>query len=465
MVNYIFHQTIFGWSIIKFCTFMVTMSIVLTQSILLAQSLDKFESTLGNKRVIPEVSQPSSNFSRILSEEPSLRLQESIVYLDESGVNWVIPPPDPSGKTRVRWKGLPVRMIPPPSHAGMVFGTCYGQGALWCTVASDVTKTLALFRCDLDLPGNGWEKVGVFDGEGGIPSLVVPLKRENQFLGFSSFGLREPASGRASFVGIFRNNKEKLSLESNVDIPFGDISNIVKGEWFNVHNPGTENSSVPQDRDGVNRFWMGYADPYVLKPTLRPPSHSNDYLVLGAASAGMLWIFDLNTGQLHTTINLIGLGLDDISKVKPLEHVILGTGFTPDGDLIVAGKDKNLVKMVVGLDLDNLNTNAKDLRMQDFDFFVKEIKEIRWWRIDPKTGIKKQLDSPIDFPEQMPSSGRHPAFRFLVDPFGHVKTNAFRPWSKVIEDFLTSFVQKADGAKAVKNDESSSRINKLKTNK
>lgn len=390
---------------------------------------------VGTAQKSPEI---DPAFLRILSEEPPLRIQESIVYLDGSGTSWILCPLSFSGGTRVRWKGEPVRTIQPPK-ADAIFGTSYGQGALWCTVGSNVTKTLELFRFDLNLPIDGWKKIGVFDGDGGIPSLVLPLKKENRFLGISAQCFLVPGTERASFVGIFRNKEGKLSLESCVELSFDNLPNIVKGEWFKIPNPETGASSAQEGMERPDRFWMGHADPPILTPTLRLPSVSEDFLVLGAASAGVLWFLDLNDGHVRRTINLTGLDRRDLSKISPLKHVILGTGFAPDGGLIVAAKHPDIIKLTVALDLDKPKSPEKDLRQKDFESFRDEIKEINWWRIDPETGSQTRLDSPVDFPERMPTAARQTVFRFLVDPYGHVKTNAFTTWSKVEAEFLASF--------------------------
>jgi len=127
-----------------------------------------------------------------------------------------------------------------------------------------------------------------------------------------------------------------------------------------------------------------------------------------------------------------------LSKIAAIQHVILGTGFAPDGGLIVASKDPNLIKLTVSLNLDKPDSQEKDLRTRDFESFLKEMKEVHWWRIDPQTGSQEHLDSPLDFPQRMPTATRQTAFRFLVDPFGHVKTNAFTSWSKVMNEFLAT---------------------------
>lgn len=390
--------------------------------------------------------QADPDFMRIIVQQPPLRIQEPIIYPDGSGTSWVICPLDPSGKAIVHWKSSPVRMIAPPVVES-VFGTCYGQGALWCTVGSIATQSMELLRFDLDLPGDGWIKVGVFDGKGGIPSLVMPLKKQNRFLGISSQGLMEVNNEHPSFIGVFRNDDGKISLESCIELPFDDISNIVKGKWFNIPTPTIETTSSLNENAKNNRFWLGYADPALLTPTLKLPSVSDDFIVLGAASAGVLWILDLDTGRLRNVVNLTGLSKTDLLKISQLKHVILGTGFTPDGDLIVAARDSDLIKITVALDIDKADFYDKETKKHDLDFFRKELKEICWWRINPKTGSKQRLDSPVDFPDRMPSEIRHTAFRFLIDTYGHVKTNAFTPWSKVMDEFLAFMPKESKEAK------------------
>lgn len=390
-------------------------------------------------------------YLRLLQDQPPLRVQESIVYPDVSGNNWVLNTLS-EGETKARWNGL-VQTIPPPSPGSRLF-VSYGQGALWCPViteAGDLPKA-ELFRFDLNLPADGWKKTGTFGGEGGLPMLIVPLKKEDRYLGISSFqGLREPGTERGSFVGVFLWKNGEITLESCIDLPFDDISNITKGKWFNY--PSVE-TRVGTPSDGLEkkpgRFWVGYSDPILLTPNLMLPSPSTDYIALCAASAGVIWILDLENGRVRRTVNLAGLNRNDISKLARLKHVILGTGFAPDGTLIIAAKPPDLIKFIVALDMDNPDSDGKAMREKDFGSLRDEIKEICWWRIDPETGKQERLDSPVDFPERMPTAARHAVFRFLVDPYGHVKTNAFTPWSKVMEAFLNSFPDKVTEAESKK---------------
>ena len=424
----------------------------LTPLILLGQGPTKEERPIPvqeSSAMASKIPQIDPAYYRYLLGQPPPRVQESIAYPDGSGTRWILNTLL-AGETRVRWNGL-VRTIPPPGP-GRLF-VSYGQGALWCPVGDDAGGlSIELLRFDLDLPADGWKKVCKFEEDGSIPVLVVPLKKENRFLGISSSqGFQEPGTEKGSFAGVFRKKEGRLVLESCVELPFDDIPNILKGEFFKVPLAETKTDVAFEGHEKKpDRFWAGFAEPSILTPSLTLPSLSDDFLVLGAASAGVLWILDLENGSVRRTINLTGLNRKDLSKLKPLKHVILGTGFAPDGTLIIASKPSDLIKLTAALELDKPDSPEKDLRKKDFEFLRNEIKDISWWRIDPKNGHQERLDSPVDFPVRMPTAARHTVFRFLVDPYGHVKTNAFTPWSKVMEAFLNTFPDKAADAPSKK---------------
>jgi len=299
----------------------------------------------------------------------------------------------------------------------------------------------------LNLPAGSWEKVGTFKDGHSLPALIVPLKMEGRLLGVSSSqGFQEPGAERGSYVGVFCKRDGKLILEACLELPFDDLPSIVKGQWINRTHVGTGGEAAGREaQEKPGRVWTGYADPPLLMPNLVLPSLSEDFLVLGAASSGVLWILDLENGKLCRTISLYGLSRKDLPKIAPLKHVILGTGFTPDGDLIVASKHPDLIRLAIGLDMDKPDSPDQESKRNQLESFMSEIKDICWWRIDPKNGTQERIYSPVEFPEQMPIAARQTVFRFLVDPFGHVKSNAFMSWSKVMEAFLATSPDRQEG--------------------
>ncbi len=390
----------------------------------------------------PQTRKIAASFARSIHARPLARYQEPITYLDASGTSWVICPMPSDGKIRIRWHAGPVQTIPPPAGT-TPFGTCYGQGALWCTAGDDAHRRIELFRLDPDIPSDGWLKVGYFDGVGGAPLLVTPLQGKDEYLGISTTGFCEPDGKHASFVGIFKRDAGRIYLKSCKDMPFEGHANVVEPQWIDFSQSGQGQGEPPQTAPKKDGYWFAKADPSILTPSLVLPSISDDYIVIGAASAGVLWVFGLRHGQLRRTINLTGLDEQHITRLSPLTHVILGTGFTPGGDLIAASLDPDLIKLTEKLDVNNPKAEDKTLREQDFDFFRKDFEKVYWWRINISNGTQKHIDAPTEFPDRLPRLLSFATFHFLVDAHGEVQSNAYAPWATV----LSHFVKQAPGAR------------------
>jgi len=370
---------------------------------------------------------PQLTLSDVLAQEPRMIIQDLIVYPDNKAYQWVLCPLLSSGKVIARRENRTTREIQPPA-SDHVFGVCYAQKALWAVCATDATSTVSLKKYDLESECKPWEDVASVDIQGGLPFLLIPLKRHKHYLGVGGHPLFEGGMKHGSYTGIYQEKEGRLTLETCLDMPFDDLENIARGSWLKT--PARE------DGTGTSRVWMGHAEPAILTPTLNRPSISDDFLVLGAASAGVLWIFDLEDGRLRHTINLTGLGSKQLAKISPLRRIILGTAFAPDGSLIVASVDPTLVSMITALDIDTKDTQQKTWLKGDIDKLIEEIKGIHWRRIDPAHGFVESLDSPVRFPEKMPSAERQELFRFLVTPEGNVRTNAFTPWARVLGSLI-----------------------------
>lgn len=384
----------------------------------------------------------------ILTKEPPARMQDLIIYPGNSGSEFVLCSASPHKGTIVWHKGESSQKIQPPI-ADMLSGICYGQQALWAVCGTNATASVELKRYDLKAGRKAWDSVGSIDIEGGVPMLMVPLKKANRYLGIGARSLFEAGMKRGSYVGIFQQKEGKLLMDTCVDMPFDNLTNITKGNWYSIPATEPHEAATVKGETKPQRIWMGYADPAILTPTLNLPSVSDDFLVLGAASAGVLWVFDLEDGRLRHTINLTGLNRKQLAKISPLKQIILGTAFAPDGSLIVASVDPTLVKMLTALDLDEKDSQQKDWIKGDVDILINEIKGIHWRRIDPVHGFEEHLDSPVNFPEQMPSSERQEVFRFLIDPEGNVKTNAFTSWSNVVGGVLLQYQKKQESQKRI----------------
>lgn len=403
--------------------------------LLLLGQTPAFPRTAGLPTPPPQARKVPASLVQSIKAKPLARDQEPITYLDDSGTSWVLCPMPSDGKIRIRWHAGPVQTIPPPIGT-TPFGACYGQGALWCTAGDDAHRRIELFRFDPDIPSDGWVKIGSFDGVGGAPLLVVPLHRKDEYFGLSATGFCEPNGKHASFAGIFRCAAGRLHLQSCKDMPFEGQASVVGPEWIDFTKSRQVQDAPTQAASRQNGYWFAKTDPPILTPTLILPSISEDYIVIGAASAGVLWVYGLRNGQLRRTINLTGLDEKNLTRLSPLTHVILGTGFTPGGDLIVASLDPGLIKLTDTLDSNGSEPEDRPLRQRDFDFFRKDFKKVYWWRINLKTGIREHIEAPTEFPDRLPRLLSFATFHFLVDAQGEIRSNAYRPWATVLRRFI-----------------------------
>lgn len=380
-------------------------------------------------------------------------------YLDSDGLNWVYLGIG-SSPLLVNLGGHK-KVVPLPESGGVPASGC-GQagGYLWsCLLASNGdTDEVQVLRCGLEGAQTTWEKFAVVETDHGIPSLVLPLGEDQAYLAVSlSMGFYDVDSRQASLVARFKREKETLVFDRCIDMPLEDRDTIgvftsLKIRDFRKHlqqshpAPGGPPAAVTEEtraqpesiEPGNAEFRFCSVQPTDLAPTVWLPSLSRNHLVLASDTVGVLWAFEMESGTCVSVVNLTGIEPARLPALKLARGVILGTAFAPDGSLLVAARDPSALDIAMKLGETNpLPTTPRDQTDLDAKFsdFTGFFNNIAWWRVDPSSGEKVRMESPLEFPSATRSYLAQRALRFLVDRQGKVLTNAFTPWSKVKEDF------------------------------
>jgi hypothetical protein len=413
-------------------------------------------SSVEEKREVGSMTSSPQDKTQIPQQGANLpipRYQEQLVYLDGGGENRVFLPLGSKWIALIRNHQVKA-WLEEPTTKGQVLDTCAAQGYVWRSVIEGLEDNVPhpkvnLFRYSIETQVFGWEKVGEVDTKHGVPSMLVPLGGEgNRFLGISNgLGFFGEDVKDASFVALFKQREGRIEFSSCVELTFDGTQSACR----KVEIQREANKEANSSNSGEKRiFTFCEATPRSLWPTLWHPSISVNYLALGAPEAGVIWILDLNKGSVKHTLNLFSLSKADLDRVKPLKQVILGTAFAPDGELILATREPELVDITVrlassaeqaksleesrsSLDSEGMGNDRKEEEDKNFQIFAEQSKKIQWWSIDPETGAKNRLDSPTVYPDRVPSYARQGRLRFLVDSNGYIKTNAFTSWSLVLE--------------------------------
>ena len=295
---------------------------------------------------------------------------------------------------------------------------------------------MVVFCWDLTAPEKGWERMGEVESGHGVPSMMVPLREKDLYLGVSyGQGFVGDQSG-ASLVARFRLRDERFQFEDLIEMPLDDMASIAKRTPRST-SPETP-PSEPANKDDAHRPWnraFCMIDPPSLAPSLFPPSVSADHLAICAAEAGVIWVFELAKGSLRRTYNLDGLAKGEFRKTGLLNHSILGTAFDSSGRLIVAKRDRELAQIAVKLSKETTEPVEKQMQKEDFRMFTELYTDIRWIALDPATGTRQDFDLSADFPTATPTFRKQTYLQFLVTPVGTVKTNAYRDWDSLKREF------------------------------
>jgi hypothetical protein len=370
------------------------------------------------------------------------------VYTDFTRRNWVHLPIDPEAGIVCKF-GEAKRKIPLPSSFGHVGYVSAGRGQIWAVGIRELDEDIdcVLYACPCDPKAGTWQRVAAIDPSCGIPSILLPLSDPTRFIGIShSLGFAKQDEKTASPIGIFRLRNETLEYERDLEIPFGDREHIGrKAEW----------KSAPEDMPAgkelspeATKLLYCEITPKGLAPTLWLPSLSKDYLAITSATAGVIWIYSLDTGRLKRMINLCGLDEKSIPKTERLRWIIMGTAFSPDGRLIVASRPPDMVEFTVALEDSKDDPKGK---REVFDAMAEKFKDFQWWEIDPDEGTTRKIENPIDYPAGTSSFDRQACTRFLIDESGKVRTTAISSWKNILQQ--SGAEPPVDPAKKVGKDE------------
>lgn len=365
------------------------------------------------------------------------KFQDRMCYLDVDGRDWVFLEANSDRPILARIMGK-TRQIPSPVRFGTVSDICPSESGLWACVIEEPPSgaRMVVLRWNLATPEMGWERIGEVEDGHSLPSMMIPLRKKDLFLGLTyEMGFVGDRSG-ASLAAHFRLRDGKFQFEELVDMTVDGVGSIAK----RVPKPISSSASAQEDvkREESPQPWQVAScaiDPPALAPSLRPASVSRDHLAVCATQAGVIWVFELDKGTLRRTYNLDGLNLAELKKTRLLNHVILGTAFDSTGRLFVARRDRELARIAVKLAKETTDPVEEKMQRENLQMFTDLYKDIRWLVLDPETGTRQDLDSPADFPTATPSFRRQTHLQFLVTPLGIVKTNAYRDWDSLKREF------------------------------
>ncbi len=367
---------------------------------------------------------------------PMPKTQDRLCYLDTEGRDWVFLEANPDNPILARIIGR-TRQIPSPVRFGTVLDICPSESGLWACVIEEPPSgaRMVVLRWDHTAPEKGWERMGEVEDSHGVPYMMIPLHKKDQFLGLAyERGFVGDRSG-ASLAARFQLRGGKFEFQDLVDMAVDGVGNIAR--WV----PASVPSATPQSegkQEGSLRPWQVAScviDLPALTPSLRPASVSRDHLAVCATQAGVIWLFELDKGTLRRTFNLDELTINEFKKAGLLNHTILGAAFNPGGQLVVAKRDRELSRIAVKLARETTEPVEAKRQREDLQMFTDLYKDIRWLALDPETGARQDLDSPADFPTATPSFSKQTYLRFLITPLGIVKTNAYRDWESLKQEF------------------------------
>jgi len=360
---------------------------------------------------------------------PDSRPQDQLIFTDYTAKNWVYLPINVKDQLICKYAGAK-RAIIIPKTLGEVENCSVGRGYIWAvaTKADEKKVECNLYRCPINPKEGTWEEYASIDPSSGFPSMLIPLSDGIKFIGIAQhIGFAKPEETSASFIGIYKYGNGILKYDHDLELPFDKKEHIGKRMTYKVNPP--ENTNKDTESLEKNESSITYCDinPKGLTPSLWIPSISRDYIAVTAASAGVIWFFDLDSGRLKRTINLCGIEEKDIDKLKRLKWIIIGTSFAPSGNLIVAARQSDIVDFSIKIEKTNDETENK----KAFEFMSKEFSNFQWWEIDPETGTKIKIENHVDYPPQSKSFSKQSLMRFLVDETGKIRTSAFSPWTDI----------------------------------
>jgi hypothetical protein len=361
------------------------------------------------------------------------KAQEQIYYLDSSGQDWVWLQDSINydSPLRVRFDGAD-SIVPSPNKFGLVASIAARNHAIWACVIlaedDDDKAKMILLRWDLLSENTDWERVAEINSDNGVPTLVVPLDADGMFLAVSQpsvVSFLDEQKG-ASLAAIYRLRHESLEFVRCVEIPFDSLPSIAtKSDQPALLIDDAEPSS---QRPSIFETASTKLVSDALAPYLWPPSISNKYLALCGSAAGCIWVFELEKGSLYRTFYLDKLSLEDLDKIDILNPLILGTAFGPDGRLIVAKRDPELVKIALQMAHNKKFANDKRSLAQELVFFKDNLNQIIWLSIDIESKSIEDYDGFLDTPSE-PSRLKNPAsLNFLISPDGKAITNMHLDW-------------------------------------
>lgn len=276
-----------------------------------------------------------------------------------------------------------------------------------------------------------WEKVGEIDTVYGLTNYLVPLDKEDTFLGIGPF-FGYVKDGQASLIAIFKLQKEKLVFQGLTTLPFGASRNIASVETITYPLPPLRPGESPNREP--RKLQKCVISPSGLHPDLWLPALLPNHLAMASSKAGVIWLLSLKNGDLHKVIDLGHLDGADMERLGHLDHFLLAAGPDIEGKLIVATRSNDVLLFAKSLYTppgSPVEVGVENKRR--FKEIIKEMTNVQWWAIDAETGNKESLNGQGLFPEHVPFD-RQGQLRFLFSPAGKFHLHSPCSWMDLVNN-------------------------------
>jgi hypothetical protein len=288
----------------------------------------------------------------------------------------------------------------------------------WCLVPKQqpegdkVRRTLEVMCCGID---GKWKRIGMFDPQaapwpGKSPEYLLPLDKQDRFIGFLSGGSAFEMDGKMSTTAIFRNIDGFMTCEQVLEYPlqepFFQLKKVSLGP----------NKVVSVPRDNVK-----YSVVHSSLSSM-PIVVGNFYAIIWRR-AGYIWLFDRKSGVIRRNIKIYdGVTENSLGKSDEIDCAILGIQATRDGELLVAAREEFAVLHAMK-HFDAVHTLEKANRPGGMEkIFENQQKALManplviWLTVDPVTATVGPVPTPIGGPSQLLSLQLLQTFNFRFRP-------------------------------------------------
>jgi hypothetical protein len=382
---------------------------------------------------------------------PTLLLKAAAASLFVSALLLATPPqgrsPIPKGTDRVVWtdRGDWVHLPFNPELSATVVtkgkshsirGPLGGANAWWVSKdrlynlgskGNGTEEHLWLFGRDLHNPKAEWERLQEVQTKSGIPLVLIPLSKDGTYLGINwmdGFATK----GKASFVARFRRSNEMIVFDDCVDMPSPFEGLATRVQEVKPEPSETQNTRSSSSTEG--RYECLPVNPALL-PTLWAPAQVKDRLFLGSTQSGMVWVFNLDSGNCERVLNLVDSSKEDLPKLALLGHVLLSMQPTPDHMLLIATCGPEALNLARSKPASATRNTSDD----DWISSLANQTDIQWLRVDPMTGKIDRVSSLYGLPANAQSFSQLSRFQFVLDSDGRGFSNWAGGWSPV-QSFL-----------------------------